>query len=68
MADITVLEAQLRNALMTETDLSGRAEWINMRTIEGDADVFLPDGPISTKRVPIHFAYDLTTGQLTYQL
>ena len=68
MADITVLEAQLRNALMTETDLSGLAEWIDVCSIEGDAYVYLPDGPIDTKRVLVHFAVDPKTHQLTYQL
>lgn len=69
MADyIPEIETLLRKALFTKTDLGELAEWIDICTIEGDAYVYLPDGPISTKRVPIHFAYDLTTGQLTYQL
>ena len=65
---IPELETLLRNALMTATDLSGQAEWIDVCTIEGDAYAFIPDGPVDTKRVPIHFAYDITTGQITYQL
>lgn len=68
MADYTQISAMIQNALMTETDLSGQAEWIDVCTIEGDAYVYIPDGPIDTKRVPIHFAYDITTGQITYQL
>ena len=66
--DFSELEAQIKRALLTKTDLCGQAEWIDVCNIEGDAYVVLPDGPIETKRVPIHFAYDLTTGQLTYQL
>ncbi len=68
MADYTQISALIQNALMTETDLSGLAEWIDVCNIEGDAYVYIPDGPVATKRVPIHFAYDITTGQITYQL
>lgn len=68
MAVFNEVSALIKNALMTETDLSGQAEWIDICTIEGDAYVYIPDGPIDTKRVPIHFAYDRTTRQLTYQL
>lgn len=68
MADyIPEIETLLRKALFTKTDLGELAEWIDVCTIEGDADVFLPDGPISTKRVPIHFTYNTNTHQLTYQ-
>ena len=68
MADIIELEAQLREVLMTSPDLSGLAEWIDVCTIEGDAYVYIPDGPVDTKRVPIHFTYNTNTHQLTYQL
>lgn len=68
MAVFNEVSALIKNALMTETDLSGQAEWIDICTIEGDAYIYLPDGPVATKRVPIHFAYDITTGQITYQL
>ena len=66
--DFTELEALLRKALMTKTDLSGLAEWIDICTIEGDAYIYLPDGPIETKSVPIHFTYNTNTHQLSYQL
>ena len=65
---IPELEALLKKALMTETDLSGLAEWIDVCSIEGDAYVYLPDGPVDTKRVPVHYVCDLTTCQITYQL
>lgn len=68
MADFTQISALIQNALMTETDLSGLAEWIDVCNIEGDAYVYLPDGPIETKRVPIHFTYNTNTHQLSYQL
>ena len=68
MAVYNEVSALLKKALMTETDLSGLAEGIDVCTIEGDAYVYIPDGPIDTKRVPIHFAYDSETDQLSYQL
>ena len=69
MADyFTELENLLRDALMTETDLSGLAEWIDVCSIEGNADIYLSDGPIDTKRIPIHFTCDTKTHQITYQL
>ena len=66
--DFTELKALIKKALLNNTDLFGRAEGIDVCTIEGDAYVYIPDGPIDTKRVPIHFAYDSETDQLSYQL
>ena len=66
--DFLELRAQIQKALLTKTDLGGQAEWIDICSIEGDAYVDLPDGPIAIKKVLIHFEYDLTTGQITYQL
>ena len=62
------LEAQVKKALLTKTDLGGLAEWIDVYSIEGDAYAVLPDGPVDTKRVPIHYSYDLTTRQLSYRI
>lgn len=67
MADSTQISAPIQNALFTKTDLNGLAEWIDVCSIEGDAYVYLPDGPINTKKVPVHFSLDPKTHQVTYQ-